>query len=352
MGILDRLGLGRSKHDLLTSAQSLGVTSPYSPRIDIPAAIITDLFSDDAAAKLPLSREIAISVPAVSKARNLLVSTIAKFPLRALDTKGLIQNQPPFLYRTNSAVTPYERMAWTVDDMVFYGVSLWLAKRGAKDSSGRGAILDAEWCPRHLWSIVGGQVIVDGEPMPEDAVILFNSPFEGLLQVGQRTVTGAVDQEAAWVGRAKNPVPLIDLHRIDDQLTDEEVTEFVAAWAKARTSENGAIGSTPPSIEIKTYGEVKADLMTEGRNAIRTDVGSFLNVRASMLDGTSGIDSLTYTTKDGEKNSFYEFDLPFWTDPIEARLSMDDIVTSGQRVRFDKYEAYNLPTPTGPIQED
>jgi hypothetical protein len=61
---------------------------------------------------------------------------------------------------------------------------------------------------------------------------------------------------------------------------------------------------------------VKADLMVEGRNAIRTDVGSFLNIRASMLDGTMGIDSLTYTTTEGEKNSFYEFDLPFWTDPI------------------------------------
>ena len=71
-----------------------------------------------------------------------------------------------------------------------------------------------------------------------------------------------------------------------------------------------------------------------------------------MLDGTMGIDSLTYTTTAGEKNSFYEFDLPFWTDPLAARLSLDDVVPRGTRIRFDLYSEYNQPASTGVRVED
>lgn len=354
MGILERLGLGRGTSDLLRSAYQLGITSPYSTAPELPPFVITDLLSDEVVKNLPMTRGQAISIPAVSKARNLLTATIAKFPLRALQGDAILEpsKQPTFLYRSDSTVTPYERMAWTVDDLIFRGVSLWLVRRGAADTSGRRPILDAEWCPSDQWTITDGHILVDSQDVNDEDVILFNSPFEGLLNIANRTLRGAIDQEAAWVGRARNPVPLIDLHRTNDELDEDEVQAFVKAWATARTAENGAIGSTPASIEIRTYGEVKADLMTEGRNAIRTDIGSFLNIRASMLDGTAGIDSLTYSTKEGDRNLFYEMDLPFWTDPIEARLSMDDVVPRGQRIRFDKYDAYSIPSPTGPTVED
>lgn len=339
MGLLDLLS-GRRAANLLSFA------SPYAPASTTLSPIVAlDLLGEDIVANFPVTREIAITVPAVSKARNLLVSTIAKFPLEAWKDDAKLREQPRFLYRTESAVTPYERMAWTVDDLIFYGYSVWLTKR---DEAGN--ITEAEYCPHKFVTITDGNILIDEQPAKADEIILFNSPFEGLLTVGARTVRAALDQEKAWAGRAKNPIPLIDLHRTDDDLEDAEVTAFVNAWATARTAENGAIGSTPASIEIKTYGEVKADLMVEGRNAVRTDVGSFVNVRASMLDGTMGIDSLTYSTTEGERNSFYEFDLPFWTDTITARLSMDDVVPPGTFVQFNKYSDPNLPVP--PAKED
>ncbi|MFJ3392027.1 phage portal protein [Leifsonia aquatica] len=350
MGILDRLGLGRSTHDLLSSPQRLGIASPYAPAADLPPFVITDLLGTDAD-KLPLSRSQAIAIPAVSKARNLLISTIAKFPLVAFrgDQRLDVADQPTFLYRTNTAVTPYERMAWTIDDLIFYGYSLWLVERGTV-----GQILDAEWVPTKDWTITDGHILINEQEVPDNAVILFNSPFEGLLNVGARTIRAARDVENSWVGRARNPIPLIELHLNEEtELENDEIYEqIVKPWAAARTSENGGIGFTPQAFEIRTHGEVKADLMVEGRNAVRTDVGSFLNIRASMLDGTMGIDSLTYSTTEGEKNSFYEFDLPFWTDTITARLSMDDVVPRGQRVAFDMYAAYHQPLDTGTPTED
>lgn len=366
MGVVRDLltGSGRT-HELVSRAVHLPITSPYSPAPELPPIVLTDVLGEDAVKNLPMTRDVAIAIPAVSKARNLLVATVSRFPLRAIrtDSNGVesdVTKEHAWLHRTNGSVSPQERMAWTVDDLIFHGVSLWLLKRGVPEGEGenrRRPIIEAEWCPRANWSIGdrgdGVQaILVDGVAIAEDGYMLINAPFEGLLNIGQRTLRGARDTEQAWVGRARNPIPVIELHQTDDSLEPAEAKTFVDTWAKARTQENGAIGYTPPGIEVRVHGEARAELMVEGRNAIRTDIGSFLNVRVAMLDGTVGVDSLTYSTKDGERNAFYEFDLPFWTDPITGRMSLDDIVPRGTRIRFDMYEAFNPPTRTGATVED
>jgi hypothetical protein len=355
MGLLDILRIGRP------NAPSQ-ILSPTASTSSLSPAVIADWLGDDLLSNLPLTRAEAMSIPVVARGRNLICSTIAKFPLRALNREGLLpfENQPRWLYSTaaDNPQSPYERMFWTIDDILFYGAALWYITRGAADRGGRRAILSAEHVPAHLWDYHTdpdgvGYITLNGARLDAEQYLLFNPPHEGLLNTANRTLRGARDTEKAWTGRARNPIPLIELHRVDEgQLEESEIKAHVAAWATARQAENGAIGYTPQELEIRVHGEVKADLFMEGRNAVRGDVASHLNIRASMLDGTTGTDSLTYTTKDGERNLFYELDLPYWTDPLEGRLSLDDVLPSGQRIRFDKYDAFNLPTPTGPVVED
>lgn len=333
------------------------VTSPWADSSSLLPAIGGELFGLDVFKNMPLGRTEALSIPAVAKARNLLVSTISKFPLKALNKDGVLADQPAWLYRTNAEVSPYHRMSATVDDLIFSGKSLWLARRGTKQSGAKFApILEASWVPLNDWAFRDGQYFVHEIPVNEDDVILFHLPlFPGLLAAGSRTLRGARDTELAWTARIKNPIPLTELNVTDDtNLTQVEVDTWEAAWLAKHAAGEPALGVTPAGMELKTHGEGSdAELYIENRNAIRTDVGSFLNVRASMLDGTAGIDSLTYSTTEGERNAFYEFDLPFWTDPIEAALSQDKCVPAGQRVRFDKYETYSpTPTPTGAPTED
>ena len=327
--------------------------------------VIRDLYDDADVDALPMMREEAMRIPAVARTRNLLVTTIARMPLRAIShSRGVdtdVTDKHTWLFRTDSVVSPYERMAWTVDDLIFYGCSVWLLERGAPEDpttpGSRRPIINAEWCPPVRWEIGVDDdnepvLLVDEVPIAEDRFILINSPFEGLINIAQRTLRGARDIEKAWVGRIRNPLPLIDLHRTNDEMDEDEVEKLVKDWSTARRQDDGAVASTPEGVELNVHGEIKHELFVEGRNAIRTDIGSFLNVRVAMIDGTIGVDSLTYTTKDGERNSFYEFDLPFWTDAIAARLSLDDVVPRGTRIRFDMYEAHNLPTPTGARVED
>lgn len=353
MGILDRLGLRRGAR-ITAAARQLGISTPYSPHGELHPIVVSDLLTDEQKRLLPLNREIALTAPAVSKVRNLLVSSVAHLPLRAIagGTTTLVADQPSFLTRSDTGVDPHERMAWTLDDLLFYGCSLWYTVRGTR-TSGRRPILDAQRVPMQDWHVTPeGEVVIYDEVAQPDEYLIFNPIFEGLLHVGKRTVLGSIATEEAWTSRIRNPIPAIDLHQVDDSMTDEEVKEYVDQWAKARTNPNGAIGSTPPSIEIRTYGEIHVEMFLENRNAVRADIGSFTNIRASMLDGTTGVESLTYTTKDGERNLFYEIDLPFWTAPIEARLSLDDVVPAGTYVRFDRAAFTQPPTPTGTPTED
>lgn len=350
MGLLDRLGLTRKRFGDLSSPADLGIRSPWMEG-ELSPILLADMIGADIAENLPMSRGTAITIPAVSKARNLLVSTIAKFPLVALKGEAPLPEQPSWLYRTNGSVSPLERMAWTIDDLIFYGLSLWATERGAN-----GQITEAAWVPPKEWKITDGHIQVNDKDVDDLDVILFNSPFEGLLNIGQRTLRGALDIELAWTARIKHPVHITELRIVDDDaLTQAEVDAWEASWLKKHRAGEPSFGISPAGAQIHTHGEENGDasMYLESRNGVRTDVGSFVNVRAAMLDGTASVDSLTYTTKEGERNSFYEFDLPFWTDPIEAALSQDKCVPRGTRVRFDKYESYApTPTPTGAPTED
>lgn len=370
MGLLDRLGL-TPKTLTLPDLQLASVWG--GGHRELSQLTVAEIWGEDLVNNLPVTRDVAMTVPAVARARNLLVGAIQRYPLVALKGTELhtdpatgvttnrpkpVDPQPKWLQKTTGNVPPQTRTAWTVDDLFFHGTSLWIVERGAHD-----AILDGYWWPFNDWRIsVSGEVEYrmpgtgDAEwtELREEQYILIDSPFEGLLNVAARTIRGALDTEAAWVGRMRNPIPLIELNVTDDtQLEDGEIEDQVKAWAKARTGVNGAVSWTPPGIQVVPHGELKTDLYTEGRNAIRTDVGSFVNIPTSMMDGSLAEASLTYVTQEGNRNRFQEESIPFWITPIEAALSMDAVVPSGTYVRFDRTESFaSAPTPTGAPVED
>jgi hypothetical protein len=241
-------------------------------------------------------------------------------------------------------------MAWTIDDLMFFGWSLWGVERDAE-----GQIIRADRCPIERWTIdPEGVIRIDDVEAEEGSVILIPGPFEGLLAVGSRTIRGGVKLEASWVGKATNPIPAIELHATtDDPLEYDEVQALVQAWADARNDVNGAIAFTPHNVQAIAHGSAEPSLLIEGRNFLRIDVGAFLGIPAALMDASLSTASLTYSTQEGQRNEFADFTLPYWLEPIQQRLSLDDVVPVGERVRFDLTDLYtNPPTPTSPEVAD
>ena len=345
MGIFSRQ---RALFDSAATPTSLA--SPWAEPGNLISFVAPDIFGAEIAAKLPLTRESALSIPAVARARNLLVSIIAALPLVAQNKDGVLANQPVWLYRSDTGESTYSRMAATVDDLMFFGKSLWVVSRGAE-----GQITDATWVAPSEWQITNGQVRVLDQPVSDRDVVLFHIPrWDGLLVHGSRTLRGAIDMENAWVQKVKNPVPLTVLRHTSSegrQLEDDEVQHLLTQWRTARRDEDGAIGYLPPELQMEVFGTVDPALYVEGRNAVRTDIGSLLNIPTSMLDGSLEASS-TYDNAQGQVSRFYSESLPFWLDPIVQRLSQDDVVPRGQSVRANFTNALaETPAPIAPAED-
>lgn len=346
MGIRNALRLIEAG-DQLSDANSFprgGIVSPWQQG-QLSQIVWSDIFGADSNL---VSRADAMTLPAVAKGRQILVSTIANNPLRAFDANGNeTTTQHAWLQATDGDVSPWHRMAWTIDDLIFSGWSLWGVER---DSNGD--IVKADRCPIERWQVTESGVIQiqDGTgnyvTAEADSVILIPGAFEGLLKVASRTIRSGVKLENAVLAKSQNPIPAIELHATtDDPLEADEVQALVQAWAAARHDENGAIAFTPHNIEVRDHGTTEPSLLIEGRNFFRIDVGAFLGIPAALMDASLSTASLTYSTQEGQRNEFADFTLPYWLEPIQQRLSMDDVVPAGERVRFD---LSGMLAPTAP----
>lgn len=324
-----------------------GIRSPWSEG-QLKSVVWADLLDTDL---MPVTRAEAMKVPSVVKARRIITSHLAGLPLFSMRGPAVLppEAQPTFLYRTSGASTPWHRMAWTLDDQLFYGWSLWGVERGADD-----AILDGVRVPPEWWHINDDNKIeVNGNTVDPATVILFPGATEGLLDYAAGTIRAALNIERSWAGRVRNPVPITELHQTtDDVLEPEEITALLEAYTAARRDPNGAVVYTPPDIELKVHGEQASSYLVEARNAVRLDVANMTGLPAGALDGSLSTASLTYTTEQGTKTQITDA-LREWYEPIEARLSQDDVVPRGQRVRFDRSDlAAPVPSRSGPTVED
>jgi phage portal protein BeeE len=329
-----------------------------TPRPDFLASPFTEgqlqkiVFSDVfGTAYAPITRAEAMTVPALSKARNLICATIANLPLIVKDKDGVLATQPEWTYRTDGTVSPFMRMLWTLDDLLFYGRALWLVTRGAE-----GQVLDAERVPIEAWKVTHeGAILVNDEPVDALDVVYFPAPIEGLLDKDASSLRSARSVAQAVEARVKSPIPVMELHAtgIEDVLP-AEAKAIVTAYNTARRDPEGATVFTPASIEMKPHGD-KADsgFMVEGRNAVRLDVANMTGVPVALLDGSTSTASLTYSTQEGRRNEFVDYSLVLWTQAILGRLSSDDIVAPGLHVEFDQTNFLTtIPALTGAPKED
>jgi hypothetical protein len=339
-------------------ASETGIRSPWAG--DLTRIVLPDLlglYGIDAPDCI--TRAEAMSVPGVFRARAILLTLIADKPLNAWRAGAQVPaaEAPTFLHRTPGILGPWHRMACTIDDLIFYGWSLWGTKRG-EVRNGRRDILQAVHIPYHRWRVdeVTERIqLVNADGQFEDAddseVLLIPGPSEGLLAYGSRSMQGAVSLERGWVDRALFPQALTELHLNDDtQLDDAETIATRDAYAEARRVRGGSVTVTPNNIDVIDHGSTDSAMFIEGRNASRLDIAAFFNLPGAILDATTAQASLTYVTQEGTRTSVYDLSLPYWVRPIEARLSQDDVVAAGQSVRFDFSTL--APTAPGPVTED
>lgn len=324
------------------------IASPFNPATTLSTIVWGDLLGADVQI---MTREVAMTIPAVARQRHLIAGTIARLPLEAWTGDALTPAQPPWMTRTDGPTSPFHKMLWTVDDLIFYGWSLWSATKSATGMLANERVAWARWEVDEL-----GRLMVDGELVQNpDAYILIPGPHEGILTFGAPSIRRASDNAEASSRAARNPSASVELHYTGDEpLTDTQIKQLVDSWAAARRGENGGVAYTSKWVEVHEHGTHEAHLLIEGRNADAVDMSRLVSSPASMADATNAGASLTYETSEGRNGEFIDYGLALYMSAIEARLSMDDCVPRGQRTAFNTSSIRNVAPadPVGPNRQD
>lgn len=348
MGILTALRSRKASVEAgYLDPSTLPIATPWSSST-LQRIVAEDVFGSD----LPLNtRAGAMRLPAVKRARGLVVSSIARNPLVAMRREERVDPQPSWLMSAAGGTSPQHRNAWTVDDLMFYGVSCWFRANGADGFPVQvGRINFGDWEINE-----DNRVEVQGEEMPDDAVILFTGLDSGLLVDGVEALRDIRTLYENVRKRLASPLPPIELHQTGGvQLKDDEIDSLIDRWVLARQGKNGGVGYTSQHIEAKVLAtNDDGQLMIESRNAAAVDAARLVGLSAGLVDATTPKASLNYETKQGRNEEFIDRDLAFYMDPIAWRLSLDDVTPRGQRVTWDTAAFTDPDQPaTGPNLED
>lgn len=333
MGLLSRIrdALDLPGHLATLGAGSAPMASPWRESSHLHPIVAPDVLGATAAAAT-VSRADAIRIPAVARARGLIVSTIARVPLAATDADGHPATAPDWLTAAAGHTTPFHRMLWTADDIFFHGWSLWAVDRDAE-----GAITAAERVPHERWTLTAeGVVMVDDYPAAAGDVILFPGVTEGLLTHGADTLHEAHRLARSAARAADNPAAQVELHQTTDApMSKPEINELIQGWAKARRGENGGVAYTSSAIEVKEHGASSEHLLIEGRNQAAVDVARHAGIPATMIDATLSGSSLSYQNTAARLSELITFGVAPLMSAIAARLSLDDVTPPGITVEFD-----------------
>ncbi len=358
---------------LTRAAQLVHSLPEIQPQIEawttssLERVVFADILGDGAAELLPMTRAAAMRVPAVARARHLTVGTIAKLPLEAFHGPDRIEPAPYWMQGTDgqagrysagelqklgiTAQSPWSRMLWTVDDLMFYGLCAWLATDRYAEDGRPSRLLRIPWSS---WSVdEDGRVVdLDGKPYPAGDVIVIPGPHEGILTFAQITIQTAAQLEQTAADVARRPFRL-ELHQTTDvELTKVERREIVNEVRAALADSDGVL-FTNSAVETKDHALNSEALLIAGRNASALDVARHVSMPAAMLDATTEGSSLEYNTAVARNQQWIDYGLTLYMDPITSRLGMDDVLPRGERAAFDVVDLTSpVATPTGTPTED
>ena len=348
MGLLDRAReqIGATFTRGLTMATPWGTPHPHH----LEPIVMADILGT---APATIDRSTAIRIPSLSRARLLIVSTIPRLPLVTTNAAGEEIDSPAWLTKSTGPITPFHRMLWTIDDLFFYGWSLWAVERDHT-----GIVTDGTRIDYNRWAVdADGTITVDGAPAAADEVLLFPGVNEGILSYGADTLIEAANIARAIQKAAETPSAQIELHQTNDaQMTSEQVRNLISSWAKARRGENGGVAYTSSGIEVREHGAAKEHLLIEGRNAVAVDVARHAGIPAAMIDATLSGASITYQNTAARMAELVTFGLAPLMAAVSSRLSQDDVTPPGVTIDFDStsvVEDLRPPTQnTNPLADE
>jgi HK97 family phage portal protein len=242
-------------------------------------------------------------------------------------------------------------MAYTVDSLLFFGVAYWEITEVYADNGYPARfnwVANSRVIPRYNKTntfIEGYQV--DGAPRPMSGIgslVTFQSMTDGLLQVGARVLTSALDLDRASSVAASTPMATGVLKNTGADLGESEVQGLLAAWRNARNNRSTAYLTS--TLEFQPVAFSPKDMMlNEAKQYMATEIARLCNVPAYYISADMN-NSMVYANLQDERRQFVSLTLQSFISAIEQRLSMNDITPSTQKICIDLDSGFLRANPT------
>lgn len=287
------------------------------------------------------TRQLAMSVPSVSRARNIICGTIGSLPLTTFNRiTGQYVDPHRVINQPDPRVAGFVIYNWLAEDIWLYGVGygqvleMYSATDGGRVRAWTRVSPDRVTVDTNFKSTEITGYKVDGMAVPISGVgsiIRFDGPDEGLLHRAGKTIAAAVYLENAAVNYAKEPAPSMILKSNGTNLTGERVSALLSAWKSARQTRSTAFLNA--DVDLKEFGfDPKSLQLAEARQYVALELARACGIPAYFLSAETT--SMTYTNAINERRSLVDFSLRPILKAIEERLSLPDFVPNPVMVRF------------------
>lgn len=392
MGFLDAL-FGRSA--AVNDAVRLEANAAHKFAVDeeAVAAFFPWLTSDSSATPSrpgPVSREDALSVPAIKRARDVICGTAAYLPLH-VRSSNMTSVDNLFLVQPERQRPRSVTMSMVYEDLFFDNISYWLITERLANGFPR----HVEYLEPTRVSETAGKIYVDGATVSPDRIIRFQGMFparlgkhetatvgrDGILLTGARAIRTLISLDDTAKRYAESPQHLgyftpkdgvdpVDLLGDTTGLTAAEIEErkngvigeMLTAWAQARRS--NVTGYVPGSLDYvqTSYDATQIGLKEQRAHAI-LEIARLTGLDASYLASAPDGKPETYANSEQKRQDLIDLTLAQYLVPVEQRLSMRDVTPQGQTVKYNfdsflrgdtltRMQAYAIGVQVGAYTED
>lgn len=379
MGLFDRwFGLWSTESMQAPASDArMERAEPLRFGVDVPAELL-EVMTEGGVIAPRIRRDVALQVPAVLRARNLICGTLASLPhvVHRPD-----RTEEPTTYLLGGNVDPdipnSVVLAQTYEDLLFEGIAWWRSLEfgwhgyptrakhvpvGSVHVAGVGGLPSRQNISADQPFPTGGQVFIDGVPVPDREVIRFDSPNPPLLVHAARAIRTALKLDRATALYADDPMPLGYFAPKDNAEvgSSEEIQALLDEWEQARSTR--AWGYVGAALEAKAlqWNPEQLQLADQRQHAV-LEIARAAGVDPEDL-GVSTT-SRTYQNAEQRRQDLLDFTLGAYVTAMQDRLSMRDILPRGYeaKVKFagflrsdtkTRMETYEIGMRVGAYTDD
>ena len=292
------------------------------------------------------ARNRAMSVPTISRARDLMASVLGCMQLKMYneiwngnELEKISIAPRTWLRKIDPTLPNSFILSWTFDDLFFYGRAFWyVTSRTADQKPASFTRLPAAMVQTldqagPVWFAPSKQVVFQGAELDPNDVIQFLSPIQGIIYMSTQAVATALKLEGARYRNASSAIPAGVLRQTGGEpLSAQELADLAAAFNVAReTNQTAALNEFVMYTETLTSPDKM--LLIDAAEFQAMEMARLCNI-PPYLAGIS-VGSYSYQSSAESRMDLWTFGVRAYADCIAGTLSQNNVLPNGTYVEFD-----------------